>query len=61
MAVGEAELKERKAQQWTPAASLDDTPSSIARSPLIKPESIQEAVGKLEGVLAQGTEEHQEV
>ncbi|KAK3813019.1 MAG: hypothetical protein J3Q66DRAFT_347178 [Benniella sp.] len=60
MAVGEAELKERKAQQWTPAASLDDTPSSIARSPLIKPESIQEAVGKLEGVLAQGTEEHQE-
>ncbi|KAF9969582.1 hypothetical protein BGZ65_011806, partial [Modicella reniformis] len=60
MAVGEAELKERKALKWTPVASLDDTPSSIAHSPLIKPESIHDAVVKLEEVLAKGTEEHQE-
>ncbi|KAG0199014.1 hypothetical protein BGX28_007623 [Mortierella sp. GBA30] len=59
-AVGEAELKARKDQQWTQSASLDDTPDSIALSPLIKPEAIQEAVEKLEGVLARGTEEHQE-
>ncbi|KAF9101372.1 hypothetical protein BGX27_011502 [Mortierella sp. AM989] len=60
MAVGEAELKAQKAQQWTYLASLDDTPQSIAVSPRIKPESIQEAIQKLEGVLSKGTEEHQE-
>ncbi|KAF9948226.1 hypothetical protein BGZ72_009837 [Mortierella alpina] len=59
-AVGEAELKARQAESWTQSASLDDTPESVARSPLIKPEAIQEAVEKLEGVLARGTEEHQE-
>ncbi|KAG0353593.1 hypothetical protein BGZ54_002181 [Gamsiella multidivaricata] len=60
MTVGEAELKARKAQQWTQSASLDDTPESIAHSPLIKQAAIQEAVEKLEGVLARGTDEHQE-
>jgi len=60
MAVGESELSERKAQQWTYAASLDDTPESITHSPLIKQATIQEAVDKLEGVLSRGTEEHQE-
>ncbi|KAF9428419.1 hypothetical protein BGZ94_002438, partial [Podila epigama] len=60
LAVGEAEIQARKAQHWTQAASLDDTPESIAASPLIKPESIREAVEKLESVLARGTEEHQE-
>ncbi|KAF9567690.1 hypothetical protein EC968_003189 [Mortierella alpina] len=59
-AVGEAELKARQAEQWTPFTSLDDTPESVAQSPLIKPEAIQDAVEKLEGVLARGTEEHQE-
>ncbi|KAF9964788.1 hypothetical protein BGZ70_005939 [Mortierella alpina] len=59
-AVGEAELKARLAGQWTQSASLDDTPECIAQSPLIKPEAIQDAVEKLEGVLARGTEEHQE-
>ncbi|KAF8933122.1 hypothetical protein BGZ47_011022 [Haplosporangium gracile] len=60
MTVGEAELKARKAQNWTQSASLDDTPESIARSPLVSPDTIQEAVEKLEGVLTRGTEEHQE-
>ncbi|KAF8955973.1 hypothetical protein BGZ46_002504 [Entomortierella lignicola] len=60
MAVGEAELKARIAQQWTQSASLDDTPESIASNPLIKPESTQDAVEKLESVLSRGTEEHQE-
>lgn len=60
-AVGEAELKARQAEQWTQSASLDDTPESVAQSPLIKSEAIQDAVEKLEGVLARGTEEHQEV
>ncbi|KAF9194555.1 hypothetical protein BGZ51_009118 [Haplosporangium sp. Z 767] len=60
MAVGEAEIKERKVQQWSQSASLDDTPESIAQSPLIKPETIRGAVESLEGVLDRGTEEHQE-
>ncbi|KAF9095692.1 hypothetical protein BGX23_000103 [Mortierella sp. AD031] len=60
MAVGEAELKARKAQQWTQNASLDDTPESIAYSPLVSPDTIQDAVEKLESVLSRGTEEHQE-
>ncbi|KAG0258957.1 hypothetical protein BG011_002960 [Mortierella polycephala] len=60
MAVGEAEIKARKAQQWSQSASLDDTPESIAHGPLIKPETIQGAVESLEGVLVRGTEEHQE-
>ncbi|KAF9361437.1 hypothetical protein BGX26_003181 [Mortierella sp. AD094] len=60
MTVGEAELKARKAQQWTQSASLDDTPEAIANSPLIKPDTIQDAVEKLESVLARGTDEHQE-
>ncbi|KAG0041652.1 hypothetical protein BGZ83_001493 [Gryganskiella cystojenkinii] len=52
MAVGEAEQKARKAQQWSQAASLDDTPDSVAQSPLIKQEAIQEAVEKLESFAA---------
>ncbi|KAI1311552.1 hypothetical protein EDD11_003434 [Mortierella claussenii] len=60
MAVGEAELKARKTQQWMQTASLDDTPQNISHGPLIKQEAIQEAVNKLEGVLTRGTEEHQE-
>ncbi|KAF9395445.1 hypothetical protein BGX21_009892 [Mortierella sp. AD011] len=60
MAVGEAELKEQKAQQWTQSASLDDTPEAIANSPLIKSHTIRDAVEKLESVLGRGTEEHQE-
>ncbi|KAF9905342.1 hypothetical protein BX616_001035 [Lobosporangium transversale] len=60
MAIGEAELSARKAQQWSQLASLDDTPESIAHSPLIKQGTIQEAVERLEGVLTRGTEEHQE-
>ncbi|KAF9116449.1 hypothetical protein BGX27_002481 [Mortierella sp. AM989] len=60
MAVGEAELKARTAHQWTQSASLDDTPESIANSPLIKPETVQEAIEKLESVLTRGTDEHQE-
>ncbi|KAF9926655.1 hypothetical protein FBU30_003799 [Linnemannia zychae] len=60
MAVGEAELKARKAQNWTQLASLDDTPDTIAHSPLISPDSIQDAIEKLESVLTRGTEEHQE-
>lgn len=61
LAVGEAEINARKAQHWTQAASLDDTPESIAVSPLVKQDTIQEAVEKLESVLTRGTEEHQEV
>ncbi|KAG0014581.1 hypothetical protein BGZ81_000368 [Podila clonocystis] len=60
LAVGEAEINARKAQHWTQAASLDDTPESIAVSPLVKQDTIQEAVEKLESVLTRGTEEHQE-
>ncbi|KAF9353746.1 hypothetical protein BGX26_008495 [Mortierella sp. AD094] len=60
MAVGEAELKAQKAQNWTYLASLDDTPQSIAVSPRVKPESIHDAIQKLESVLSKGTEEHQE-
>ena len=61
MTVGEAELKARKVQNWNQSDSLDDKPESIAHSPLIKPEEIQEAVERLESVLSRGTEEHQEV
>ncbi|KAK3830849.1 MAG: hypothetical protein JOS17DRAFT_150437 [Linnemannia elongata] len=60
MTVGEAEAKARKAENWTQSASLDDTPESIAHNPLVSPDTIQEAVEKLEGVLTRGTEEHQE-
>ncbi|KAF9192160.1 hypothetical protein BGZ51_006134 [Haplosporangium sp. Z 767] len=60
MAVAEAEMAARKAQQWSPLASLDDTPQSLAVSPLIKPDMIQEAVEKVERVLSKGPEEHQE-
>ncbi|KAG0261688.1 hypothetical protein BG011_000784 [Mortierella polycephala] len=60
MAVAEAEIATRKAQQWTPLASLDDTPQSLAVSPHINPDTIQEAVEKLERVLSKGPEEHQE-
>ncbi|KAG0098004.1 hypothetical protein BGZ93_001386 [Podila epicladia] len=60
LAVGEAEINARKAQHWTQAASLDDTPESIAVSPLVKQDIIQEAIEKLESVLTRGTEEHQE-
>ncbi|KAG0331758.1 hypothetical protein BG004_001516 [Podila humilis] len=60
LAVGEAEINARKAQHWTQSASLDDTPESIAVSPLIKQETIQDAIEKLESVLTRGTEEHQE-
>ncbi|KAF9125976.1 hypothetical protein BGX30_000205 [Mortierella sp. GBA39] len=60
MTVGEAEAKARNAENWTQSASLDDTPESIARSPLVSPGTIQEAIEKLEGVLTRGTEEHQE-
>ena len=61
MTVGEAEAQARKVENWTQSASLDDTPESIAHSPLVNPSTIQEAVEKLEGVLTRGTEEHQEV
>lgn len=61
MTVGEAEAKARNAQNWTQSVSLDDTPESIAHSPLVTPDTIQEAVEKLESVLTRGTEEHQEV
>ena len=61
LAVGEAEIAIRRAQQWTYMASLDDTPDNIASSPPIRQESIQEAVDKLERVLSKGSEEHQEV
>lgn len=61
MTVGEAEVKARLVESWSQSASLDDTPESIAHSPLIKPDTIQEAIEKLEGVLTRGTEEHQEV
>lgn len=61
MTVGEAEAKARKAENWTQSASLDDTPESISHSPLVSPDTIQEAIEKLEGVLTRGTEEHQEV
>ncbi|KAF9340278.1 hypothetical protein BGZ91_002780 [Linnemannia elongata] len=60
MTVGEAEVKARLVESWSQSASLDDTPESIAHSPLIKPDTIQEAIEKLEGVLTRGTEEHQE-
>ncbi|KAF9425226.1 hypothetical protein BGZ76_003366 [Entomortierella beljakovae] len=60
MAIGEAESKERKAQQWSPSQSLDDTLESIDNGPSIKPAAIQEAVEKLENVLAKGSDEHQE-
>ncbi|KAF9212984.1 hypothetical protein BGZ59_006073 [Podila verticillata] len=60
LTVGEAEINARKAQHWTLAASLDDSPESIAISPLIKQDTIQEAVEKLESVLTRGTDEHQE-
>ena len=61
MAVGEAEINAQQAQHWSYLASIDDTPESIAASPAIAPESIQEAVEKLERVLSKGPEEHQEV
>ncbi|KAI7823554.1 hypothetical protein BC939DRAFT_451343 [Gamsiella multidivaricata] len=60
MAVGEAEIKTQRAQQWTYMVSLDDTPESIADSPRIQPEAIQDAVEKLERSLPKGPEEHQE-
>ncbi|KAI1312681.1 hypothetical protein EDD11_002880 [Mortierella claussenii] len=60
MAVGEALIKARKNVHWTYAASLDDTPESIAVTPRIKPDTIQEAVEMLERVLSKGPEEHQE-
>ncbi|KAF9583231.1 hypothetical protein BGW38_009971 [Lunasporangiospora selenospora] len=60
MAVGEAELA-TKSHQNASAATLDDTPESVAPlSSPIKSESIQPAIEKLEAVLAKGTEEHQE-
>ncbi|KAG0217063.1 hypothetical protein BGX33_011588 [Mortierella sp. NVP41] len=60
LAVGEAEIAIRRAQQWTYLTSLDDTPETIASSPPIRQEAIQEAVEKLERVLSKGPEEHQE-
>ncbi|KAF9998695.1 hypothetical protein BGZ79_007636 [Entomortierella chlamydospora] len=60
MAIGEAELKAQKIEKWSYLASLDDTPQSIAVSPRVKPESIQDAIQKLESVLSKGTDEHQE-
>ncbi|KAK5799043.1 hypothetical protein F5H01DRAFT_115541 [Linnemannia elongata] len=60
LAVGEAEIAIRRAQQWTYMVSLDDTPDNVASSPPIRQESIQEAVEKLERVLSKGPEEHQE-
>ncbi|KAF8982767.1 hypothetical protein BGZ46_000682 [Entomortierella lignicola] len=60
MAIADAEIRAQKSQHWTYLASLDDTPQSIAVSPRVKPESIQDAVGKLESSLSKGTVEHQE-
>ncbi|KAG0291457.1 hypothetical protein BGZ96_005182 [Linnemannia gamsii] len=60
LAVGEAEIAIRRAQQWTYMTALDDTPDNIASSPPVRQESIQEAVEKLERVLSKGSEEHQE-
>ncbi|KAG0374285.1 hypothetical protein BGX24_010588 [Mortierella sp. AD032] len=60
LAVGEAEIAIRRAQQWTYQTALDDTPDNIATSPPIRQESIQEAVEKLERVLSKGPDEHQE-
>jgi len=61
MALAEAETKTQQARRWTYSVSLDDTPDSIAVTPRIKPESIQEAVEKLERSLSKGPEDHQEV
>ncbi|KAF9371360.1 hypothetical protein CPB97_002017, partial [Podila verticillata] len=59
-AIAEADISARKGTGWSPAASLDDTPKDMSISPRYDPEVIRGPVERLEAVLSQGSEEHQE-